>query len=204
MRLAVALQTDGKIIVAGSSRNIPGETFSRFVLARYNDDGSLDATFGIEGRMSTEFARAECYAQAVVVQPDSKILVAGTTLEYTLANYRWDFALARYNSDGSLDLGYGIEAKSPQISPAGTTRHMRWLSRLMGKSWRQEQATTKLHPSVEALRLLDITPMAHRLGLRHRRSSPTDPDGDMTTAYAVAPSPMKRLFAGAVLTLSPA
>ena len=86
---AVALQTDGKILVAGSS------------LVRYNSNGSLDTTFGIEGKISTQFS------SAVVVQPDGKIVVGGGTGDPS----RLDFGLARYNSDGSLDVGYGIGGK---------------------------------------------------------------------------------------------
>ena len=80
--------------MAGSSRSAPAETFGRFVLARYNSDGSLDTTFGIEG-ISTEFPSVYSDASAVVLQPDGKIVVAGS-------EGRSDFALARYNSDGSL------------------------------------------------------------------------------------------------------
>ena len=97
---AVALQTDGKIIVAGSSRSA---AFGHLALVRYNSDGSLDTTFGIEG-ISTEFPSVYSGASAVVLQPDGKIVVAGS-------EGRSDFALARYNSDGSLDLGYGIGGK---------------------------------------------------------------------------------------------
>ena len=90
---AVALQSDGKIIAAGS-------TFLDFALARYNSDGSLDATFGSGGKVTTDFAFSD-QAFAVALQSDGKIIAAG------FANQGRrdinDFALARYNSDGSLD-----------------------------------------------------------------------------------------------------
>ena len=86
--LSVALQADGKIVVAGSSG-------SDFALARYNSDGSLDRSFDGDGKLTTDFAGGEDSAAGVAVQSDGKIVVAG--------NSDGDFALARYNRDGSLD-----------------------------------------------------------------------------------------------------
>ena len=100
---SVAIQPDGKILVAGCTLIGSNEDFA---LARYNSDGSLDTSFDGDGKATTDFNRSDC-ANAVAVQPDGKIVVAG----YTLIDSNWDFALARYNSDGSLDTSFDGDGK---------------------------------------------------------------------------------------------
>jgi uncharacterized delta-60 repeat protein len=95
----VALQPDGKIVVVGDSGG-PG-----FALARYNPDGSLDTTFSEDGKQTTGFE--DGFATDVVVQPDGKIVAVGAT-EFFPAG---DFALARYNPDGSLDTTFSEDGK---------------------------------------------------------------------------------------------
>ncbi len=99
--LSVVMQSDGKIIVAGfaSSGNIYD-----FALARYNTDGSLDTTFSDDGKVTTDFAGI---GYSVVIQGDGKIIVAGSTFN----DSSYDFALARYNSDGSLDTTFSGDGK---------------------------------------------------------------------------------------------
>ena len=78
-----------------------------FALARYNSDGSLDTTFGTGGKVTTGFGSNDAIAISVVIQPDGKIVVAGSN---TASPTGSDYALARYNSDGSLDTSFGIVA----------------------------------------------------------------------------------------------
>jgi uncharacterized delta-60 repeat protein len=88
--LAVALQPDGKLVAAGRGGD------SDFALARYNPDGSLDPTFSGDGLQTTDFGGGGFHsADGVVIQPDGKLVAAGGA--------DGDFALARYNPDGSLD-----------------------------------------------------------------------------------------------------
>lgn len=105
---AVAIQEDGKIIVAGEATS---GTQKSFALARYNSDGTVDTSFGIDGKVTTPFSDRDSRAWEIVVQPDQKIAVAGdsfhTTLPPPLPPADSDFALARYNSDGSLDQSFG-------------------------------------------------------------------------------------------------
>jgi uncharacterized delta-60 repeat protein len=110
---AMALQPDGKIVIAGSSRSGPVQTFERFAVARYNSDGSLDTTFGVAGKITTDFSTPYSHASAVVLQPDGKIVVAGYALPRNSGPnlYSSDFAVARYDNDGSLDLTYGVGGK---------------------------------------------------------------------------------------------
>jgi uncharacterized delta-60 repeat protein len=91
----VAVQADGKIVAAGRTSN---GTDDDFALARYLANGSLDPSFGTGGLVTTAFGGRDAVG-GVVVQADGKILVAG----YTDAAGGYDFALARYNPDGSLD-----------------------------------------------------------------------------------------------------
>lgn len=103
---AVAVQPDGKILVAGSSDQ--GATGYDFALARYLPDGSLDAGFGREGRVTTSFGNGADKAYALLLQPDGRIVLAGDSHQGANGS---DFALARYNGDGSLDASFGNGGK---------------------------------------------------------------------------------------------
>ena len=102
-----AIQSDGKIIVAGSLR-------SDFLLARYNADGSLDTTFDIDGIVTTDFGQGD-HPFALSIQSDGKIVAAGASVVMGITrNVSADLALARYNQDGSLDTTFGIAGKVTQ------------------------------------------------------------------------------------------
>ena len=104
---SVTMQTDGKILVAGSSWS--GEN-NNFALTRYNSDGSLDATFDVDGIVTTIPAGSDYgVGNSVAVQTDGKILVAGYAYNRKNGGNGDDFALARYNSDGSLDLSFDAD-----------------------------------------------------------------------------------------------
>jgi uncharacterized delta-60 repeat protein len=104
---SVTLQSDGKIIVAGSA-GFYSNSNANFALSRYNSDGSLDTTFGTNGKVTTDFNGSIDIGQSVKVQSDGKVIVSGTTLN-SFGNY--DFALSRYNTDGSLDTTFGTNGK---------------------------------------------------------------------------------------------
>ncbi len=91
---AVALQSDGKILAAGGSFAAGGS-----LLVRYNSDGSLDTSFGSQGKVGQMGFWG--FSVSLVLQPDGKIVIAGQMLSSS------DFALIRYNSDGSLDTSFG-------------------------------------------------------------------------------------------------
>jgi uncharacterized delta-60 repeat protein len=102
---AVALQADGKIVVVGTTYINNDYSGEDFAIARYNPNGTLDATFGTNGKVTTDFPGLAAVASAVVVQPDGKILVAGGAFpQFTFAG---DFKVARYNPNGSLDTTFG-------------------------------------------------------------------------------------------------
>jgi uncharacterized delta-60 repeat protein len=104
---AMAVQSDGKIVLAGQGN--PGKTGADFALARYNSSGSLDTAFGSRGTLTTSFGSGADNAEAVVIQSDGKIIAAGFSSQPDAANGypQVEFALARYNSNGSLDTSFG-------------------------------------------------------------------------------------------------
>jgi uncharacterized delta-60 repeat protein len=111
---AVAIQADGKIVVAGGTAY--GRKNPRFVLARAGADGTLDRTFGRNGIVTTDFGRrGEEAALGVAVQPDGKIVAvgfAGARRYYGLSSGRNPrIAIARYEADGMLDPSFGGDGK---------------------------------------------------------------------------------------------
>ncbi len=95
----LAIQGDGKIVVGGGDTD--------FRVARFNSDGSLDATFGVGGTQTTDFSGVD-HLSELVIQSDGKIVVVGTN---NPASGDSDFAMARYNVDGTLDTTFGIDGK---------------------------------------------------------------------------------------------
>jgi uncharacterized delta-60 repeat protein len=102
---AVAVQADGKLVVAGTTYVTTTSRTKIYAIARYNTDGSLDMSFGTNGKVTTDFPGLAAVISAVVVQPDGKIVVAGGA--YPLFTFAGDFKVARYNPDGSLDTSFG-------------------------------------------------------------------------------------------------
>jgi uncharacterized delta-60 repeat protein len=107
---AIVLQPDGKTLLAGQSRNSLGN--DDFALLRFDENqpfsNFLDLSFGTGGKVTVDFAGLQDQAKAMVLQPDGKILVAGNT--YTSLNKN-DFAVARFNANGTLDSSFGTGGK---------------------------------------------------------------------------------------------
>ncbi len=97
---AVAVQADGRIVVAGSSSNLSNFDFA---LVRYTSKGKLDSTFNVDGRVVTDIGGDDDQAFALALLGNGKIIAAG----YTFNGTDKDFALVRYNKDGSLDSAFG-------------------------------------------------------------------------------------------------
>ncbi len=114
---SVTIQNDDKIVVAGQAfyNSTSGDEFYDFAVARLNIDGSLDNTFDNDGKLTTTFSLRQNYAYAVKVQGDNKIVVAGQAWNGTSVN----FALARYNTDGSLDNTFGVDGKQTTFFEGG-------------------------------------------------------------------------------------
>ena len=90
------LQPDGKLVLAGWASG-------NFTVARYNADGSVDAGFGNAGRVSADFGSGADRAYAATIDSSGRLLVTG--------GGSGNLALIRYNSDGSLDNGFGGAAR---------------------------------------------------------------------------------------------
>jgi len=103
---AIAVQADGKIVVAGETYN-NSSVVEDFALARYNSDGSLDNTFGTNGFVVTDLQQSTDVVKAIVIQPDGKIVVAG----HSDNTFNYDFAVARYLANGTLDNSFGTNGK---------------------------------------------------------------------------------------------
>ncbi len=99
----VAIQADGKIVAVGYSYGDSGD----FAVARYNTDGTLDASLGGDGKLTTDFGSYE-YASGVAIQADGKIVVVGQSRG---SESRYDFAVARYNTNGSVDTSFSDDGK---------------------------------------------------------------------------------------------
>jgi uncharacterized delta-60 repeat protein len=105
---SMALQADGRILMAGYTENTSGNT--DFALARYNTNGSLDTSFGGTGKLTSDFGFNSDQGRSITWQPDGKILVAGAAYEYSWSSGSSIFAVARYLANGSLDTSFGGES----------------------------------------------------------------------------------------------
>ena len=89
------------------------------MLARFNADGSLDTSFDADGKVTTDMVGGTAGRGAgVAIQPDGKIVVAGCTGSRRRQPQPLDFALARYNADGSLDTSFGTGGKVADATSA--------------------------------------------------------------------------------------
>jgi uncharacterized delta-60 repeat protein len=99
---ASVLQTDGKIVVGGGASPPGVNTTGSFIMARYNTNGTLDASFGVNGLVHTQIANGGTF-YAMEIQPDGKIIAVGSinTPSSIIAT------IARYDSYGNLDSTFG-------------------------------------------------------------------------------------------------
>lgn len=105
----LVVQNDGKIVTVGYAK-MPK---LHFAVARYNSDGSPDASFGNNGKVFTTINSENCEARKVILQTDGKIIVAGSTLNGQIASYgNYDFVFVRYNTDGTIDETFGNNGKT--------------------------------------------------------------------------------------------
>jgi uncharacterized delta-60 repeat protein len=161
----VAIQSDGKIVVAGHTSK-PPSNFDDFVVARFNADGSADTSFGTGGMVITDFAGSTDSAHALAIQPDGKIVVAGTATHGSVTFADSDFAGVRYLSNGSLDARFGSGGKVT----TGGTGVPGTLARACKSSLQDVQHALCasrhrfLHPAEPDIHLLSQTPKS-----RHRR-----------------------------------
>lgn len=109
---SVEIQPDGKIVVGGDVQSIGNGDFG---LARYHSDGSLDTAFGVAGKLTTDWGGQLDSGRSVRLQRDGKIMFAGF-VKNDFGNF--DMAIARHETNGSLDTTFGTNGKS--LIPVGT------------------------------------------------------------------------------------
>lgn len=100
----VAVQADDKIVVAGYAYN--GSNYD-IAIARLNSNGQMDETFGVSGVVQTPIGTGNDYGEALAVQSNGKIIVAG----WARTSSNDDFVILRYNTNGSLDASFGAGGK---------------------------------------------------------------------------------------------
>ena len=98
----VCVQADGTILAAGAGAS------GRLRLARYASDGSQDRHFGTDGTASAAIADSEVQPRAMAIQPDGKIVLVASVRSAGERSPR-DFAVARFNSDGTIDRSFGVD-----------------------------------------------------------------------------------------------
>jgi uncharacterized delta-60 repeat protein len=117
----VALQPDGKLVLGGAAGDPDAQDANEFMIARLHPNGTLDTTFGTDGSVQLQLADALAISHtvqngrdlssvyAVAIQPDGKIIAAGSAVvgETPPADDHQEFALARFNPDGTLDPNFG-------------------------------------------------------------------------------------------------
>jgi uncharacterized delta-60 repeat protein len=97
----IMLQPDGKIVAIGTSYNLLNADFA---LLRYNDNGTPDSSFGVNGKVITAVGLYDDYAYKAAIQSDGKLVVAGSSLDST---YVSAYAVVRYHTNGGIDSSFG-------------------------------------------------------------------------------------------------
>ncbi|HEX2830379.1 MAG TPA: putative Ig domain-containing protein [Burkholderiales bacterium] len=198
----LALQSDGKIIVAGT---VGTSGHYDFGLARYNTDGSLDTAFGTGGKVVTSIGANDDVINAVTLQADGRIVVGGYTTNGTYT----DSVLARYNANGTLDTSFdgdGILVRS--LGAQGdviTSLVVQKDGAIVGAGWSREDDVE--FNDFAVVRVLgggipaaSATPNAF-FGYTLNANTFSDPDGDALT-YSVAGLPSWLKFDAATRTFS--
>jgi uncharacterized delta-60 repeat protein len=111
----IAIQQDGKAVVAGTGI----DSFAHILVARYTASGTLDSSFGGGGVAGAGFSNLIDFASAVAIQADGKIVEAGYACTHCGNETVYDFALARYNTDGSLDTSFAGDGTEWADLPPG-------------------------------------------------------------------------------------
>jgi uncharacterized delta-60 repeat protein len=114
--MAVGLQSDGKIVVSGRYQ---GSGQPEMALARFNTNGTVDTSFGNSGEVLTTI-ESESFAFGMGIQPDGKTVAAGLAASISGTVASVDFAVARYNTNGALDLTFGSVGRATNNAGGST------------------------------------------------------------------------------------
>jgi uncharacterized delta-60 repeat protein/uncharacterized repeat protein (TIGR01451 family) len=116
---AMALQPDGRVVVGGYAVDLANGD-KEFALVRYNYDGSLDTTFNGTGKVTTDFNGTSDRIWGLTLQADGKIVAVGETVSLVFPGTN-DIAVARYNTNGTLDTSFGGTGKVTTDHGAGAS-----------------------------------------------------------------------------------
>ena len=111
---SVAIQDDGGIVVGGVAK---ASAEYDAVVARYTPSGALDASFSGDGFATLDIGGVDNRANAMVLQPDGKVVIAGQTGNAAVDS---DFLLARFTTSGTLDAGFGTNGTVISAFSTGT------------------------------------------------------------------------------------
>jgi uncharacterized delta-60 repeat protein len=109
----IAVQSDGKVVLVGNNDS------GRTRIARLNADGTLDRSFAGNGLTSVDFGQESCRLNEIAVQRDGKIVAAGTSKKAGVVSTltgAFSYALARFNTDGTLDRSFSGDGKALLLS----------------------------------------------------------------------------------------
>lgn len=104
---SVVVQSDGKIVIAGTMQKEDGD--DDFALLRLHPDGSIDKTFGTDGKVVLDIRNDINRATGLALQSDGKLVICGTTGNGSFGAKNNDFTVARFNSNGALDLSFASD-----------------------------------------------------------------------------------------------
>jgi len=107
---ALAIDANGNIVLAGEKASAVNPADQDFILVRFNSTGQLDSTFGSGGTVITDINGATDWAEKVLIDANQKIIVLGYVTADDIGN-NGDFAVVRYNSDGTLDTNFAGSGK---------------------------------------------------------------------------------------------
>lgn len=189
---SVAIQPDGKIVVAGFA--FTGSNFfdTDFAVARLNADGTPDRSFDGDGERTIDVGDNFSVARDVLIQRDGKIVVVGETQDTGLfSDNDFNFAVARLNRDGSLDgsfdddgrrqVGFGAQDFAEAVTIDNNNKII-----IVGSSGGTEFGTTASFDS--ARRQIAIT----RLNISGTVDRTFGAAGDGTVLTAVSQRPYSR------------
>ena len=113
-----AIDSDGRIVVAGQASD---GIYGYFAVARYEESGDLDTTFGTGGMITTDFGRKQDHAYSCALDSQGRIVVAGIAAN---TDFRSDFGIARYLENGDLDNSFGGDGRV--TTDIGVGDHVAW------------------------------------------------------------------------------
>ena len=190
---SVAIQLDGKIVVAGVSDNIGG-TNADFALARYTAEGVLDSGFSGDGIVTTDIGIGSLdSATSVAIQSDGKIVVAG----YSSSGTDNDFALTRYTVAGALDTTFGTNGKV--ITPIGMGNDVAYSVAIQSKGNIVVAGYSNSGIDDDDFALASYTPLGApdpTFGMNGKVTTPIGAGNDVAYSVAIQPLDGKIVVAG--------